>query len=230
MNIYIGYDSREEICYDVMATSITKYSEGIDYNVLPLKQEELRTQGLYWRDRNEPASTEFAFTRFLIPALEGYKGWAAFVDCDMIVTESVGALFSFAKPEYAVCVVKHEYTPRFNVKMDGQKQVNYPRKNWSSVILWNCGHESNRQLTVDKVNVESPAWLHRFSWLKDEEIGELPVKWNWLEGDYDKPNETPSLIHYTNGGPWFKEVRQARDIEYGDLWVQYAENLGYELE
>ena len=119
--------------------------------------------------------------------------------------------------QYALMCVKHDYVPKDSVKMDGQKQVAYPRKNWSSCILWNCGHESNQILTPQIVNSEyvSGAFLHRFQWLDDREIGELPLEWNWLEGEYDKPENPPAVIHYTNGGPWFEECQ---DVDYADLW------------
>jgi hypothetical protein len=114
--------------------------------------------------------------------------------------------------------VKHDYVPRNAVKMDGQKQVSYPRKNWSSCILWNCGHPSNKALTKDIVSEESGAFLHRFQFLKDEEIGELPLEWNWLEGEYDKPETPPAVIHFTNGGPWFENWQ---DVDYAELWRSY---------
>ena len=123
-----------------------------------------------------------------------------------------------ADDKYALMCVKHDYVPRNAVKMDGQKQVSYPRKNWSSCILWNCGHPSNKALTKDIVSSESGAFLHRFQFLEDEEIGEIPLEWNWLEGEYDKPEVPPAVIHFTNGGPWFENWQ---DVDYADLWRSY---------
>lgn len=104
---------------------------------------------------------------------------------------------------------------KHQLKWTGQKQVAYPRKNWSSLILWNCEHPSNRKLTPEYVGSASAADLHRFKWLLNSEIGKLSYLWNWLEGEYDKPDVLPYAIHYTNGGPWFNEYK---DCDYAELW------------
>ena len=184
----------------------------------PLKQQELRDAGWYTRPIDKLASTEFTFTRFLIPELTNFKGWALFMDCDMILTTDIKELFDQADPKYAVMCVQHDYTPKEGFKMDGQKQTIYPRKNWSSVMLFNCGHPSNAALTMDLVNDPeiNGAYLHRFNWLKDEEIGELDHTWNYLVGVYNDI-DIPKLIHYTEGGPWFENYR---DCEFNELWKQ----------
>src|SRR4029079_11060759 len=116
----------------------------------------------------------------------------------------------------AVYVVKHDYVPAQAMKMDAQVQTSYPRKNWSSFILFNNSHPLVRALTPEIVNRESPAFLHRFSWIPDDElIGELPLAWNFLEGEYPKPAQTPNAIHYTNGGPWFTNWQT---VDFADLW------------
>ena len=216
MKVFVGYDTREDIAYQVCKHSIETKSKLAD--VRPLKQQELRDAGWYTRPVDKLASTEFTFTRFLIPELMDFKGWALFMDCDMILTTDIKELFDQADPKYAVMCVQHDYTPKEGIKMDGQKQTIYPRKNWSSVMLFNCAHPSNAALTMDLVN--SPeingAYLHRFSWLKDEEIGELDHTWNYLVGVYDDI-DTPNLIHYTEGGPWFENYR---DCEFNELWKQ----------
>ena len=214
MKVFVGWDSREDIAYQVCKHSIL--SKQPDAEVLPLKQNELREQGLYWRDVDKLASTEFTFTRFLIPELAHYQGWALFMDCDMILTTDIKELFDQADDQYAVMCVQHDYTPREGVKMDGQQQTIYPRKNWSSVMLVNCAHPSNAVLHKELVNDPeiSGAYLHRFSWLKDDEIGELDHTWNYLVGVYNDI-DVPKLIHYTEGGPWFENYR---DCEFHDLW------------
>ena len=216
MKVFVGYDTREDIAYQVCKHSIETKSKLAD--VRPLKQQELRDAGWYTRPIDKLASTEFTFTRFLIPELMNFKGWALFMDCDMILTTDIKELFDQADPKYAVMCVQHDYTPKEGVKMDGQKQTIYPRKNWSSVMLFNCGHPSNAKLTMDLVNDPeiNGAYLHRFSWLKDEEIGELDHTWNYLVGVYDDV-ETPKLIHYTEGGPWFENYR---NCEFSNLWKQ----------
>jgi lipopolysaccharide biosynthesis glycosyltransferase len=216
MKVFVGYDTREDIAYQVCKHSIESKSKLAD--VRPLKQQELRDAGWYTRPIDKLASTEFTFTRFLIPELTNFKGWALFMDCDMILTTDIKELFDQADPKYAVMCVQHDYTPKEGTKMDGQKQTIYPRKNWSSVMLFNCAHPSNAALTMDFVNNPeiNGAYLHRFSWLKDEEIGELDHTWNYLVGVYDDIDK-PNLIHYTEGGPWFENYR---DCEFNELWKQ----------
>ena len=215
MKIFIGWDSREEDAYKVCVHTIKKHASK-DVEIVPLKREELIKEGLYTRDEGGNVSTEFAYTRFLTPYLTDYKGWALFIDCDFLFTRDVAELFSLADPQYAVMCVQHDYTPSAAIKMDGQKQVAYPRKNWSSCVLWNCGHPANAIITPDIVNTETGAFLHRFQWLSDNLIGELPLEWNWLEGEYEKPDEIPAVIHYTNGGAWFKECQ---DVDYAQEWL-----------
>ena len=215
MKIFIGWDSREEDAYKVCVHTIKKHASK-DVEIVPLKREELIKEGLYTRDEGGNVSTEFAYTRFLTPYLTDYKGWALFIDCDFLFTRDVAELFSLADPQYAVMCVQHDYTPSAAIKMDGQKQVAYPRKNWSSCVLWNCGHPANAIITPSIVNTETGAFLHRFQWLPDNLIGELPLEWNWLEGEYEKPEEIPAGIHYTNGGAWFKECQ---DVDYAQEWL-----------
>jgi len=216
MKVFIGYDPREDMAYQVCKHSILKHQPNAD--VRPLIQTELRQAGWYKRPVDKLASTEFTFTRFLVPELTNYKGWAVFMDCDMILTTDIAELFAQADDKYAVMCVQHDYTPKEGIKMDGQKQTIYPRKNWSSVVLWNCGHPSNRVVDQDMVNEKelNGAYFHRFSWLLDDEIGELDHTWNYLVGVYDDI-ETPNLIHYTEGGPWFENYR---DCEFNELWKQ----------
>jgi len=214
MKVFVGYDSREQIAYDVCEYSILKYNRNA--RVIPLKQDELREQKLYWRDNDPLSSTEFTFTRFLVPHLCNYQGWALFVDCDFLFQINIEEIFALADNRYAAMVVKHDYNPPEGVKMDGQKQLAYPRKNWSSMILWNCGHPNNQKLTTNLVNKETGQFLHRFSWLKDDMIGELNCQYNWLVNHYHEPKDgKPKLIHYTEGGPWFENYQHC---EYGYHW------------
>jgi lipopolysaccharide biosynthesis glycosyltransferase len=139
-------------------------------------------------------------------------------DDDVIFLEDVQNLFNLADDKYAVMCVQHYHNPPPGMKMDGRVQSQYPRKNWSSVVLWNCGHPSNQKITVDLINDKETTgkYLHRFAWLKDEEIGSLPHGWNWLVGWYREPEDgKPKALHYTEGGPWFKNYR---DCEYNQIW------------
>ena len=214
MKVFVGYDDREDIAYKVCEYSIKRKNKKTQ--VLALKQEELKEAKLYWREKDPLSSTAFTFTRFLVPALMNYDGWAIFCDCDIIWMIDPAQIMQYADEKYAVMVVKHDYTPPEGEKMDGQKQLPYPRKNWSSVILWNCGHPSNKKVTPDLVNTETGQYLHRFNWLKNDEIGELSHHWNWLVNHYHEPKDgMPLAIHYTEGGPWFDNYKHC---EYGYHW------------
>ena len=217
-NVYIGWDSREPIAADVCEYSIQQNaSEPVTIHML--KQDELRENLLYTRPRDVQASTEFTFTRFLVPRLNDYQGWAIFCDCDFLWLGDIQELIAQADPRYAVMLVKHDYRPQNTVKMDGQRQEYYPRKNWSSMILFNCGHKSNQWLTPYHINNATGQELHRFSWLKEEEIGELRPEWNWLVGWYHQPwDGTPKALHYTEGGPWFDNYSHCA---YSDVWKEY---------
>ncbi len=222
MEVFVGYDSREDIAYQVCRHSILRHQPHAE--VIPLKLSELRDKNLYWRPEDSLGSTEFTFSRFLVPHLSDYKGWAVFVDCDFLWEADIKELFDLADDQYAVMVVQHDYNPTNTVKMDGKSQHLYPRKNWSSMILWNCGHPSNRVVTPELVNSETGAFLHRFQWLKDEEIGSISHEWNWLVNWYKEPeNGKPKAIHYTEGGPWFENYFHC---EYGANWER--EKLLYE--
>lgn len=214
--VFVGHDSRETIAYDVCAFSL-KRRASIPVDVRPIVQAEVRASGLYWRDVDPLASTEFTYTRFLTPYLAGYQGWALFCDCDFLWLTDIAELKALADPEKAVMCVHHDHRPTEQTKMDGQAQTVYPRKNWSSLMLFNCGHPSVRALTPEAANAESGAYLHRMQWAADEEIGALPDSWNWLEGSSPRPAAgTPDAVHFTRGGPWFENWT---DVDYGELWL-----------
>ena len=219
LKIFIGYDSREDIAYQTAKLSIEKHAS-VPVEIIPLKLKWLKKSGVYTRPVDKLASTEFTFTRFLIPHLTEFKGWALFIDCDFIFLEDVAKLFAQTKDEYAVMCAQHDYTPAEGTKMDGQQQHQYPRKNWSSMMMINCSHPSNAVVTNDFVNnvYKTGAYFHRFSWLNDEEIGKLSHEWNWLVEWYKAPKDgTPKALHYTEGGPWFKEYQ---NCEYAFEWYK----------
>ena len=203
--IYIGYDPREDLAYNVLKYSAYKYASG-PLNVYPIKQSQLRRIGLYRRawqlgssslpkpiNNNDvqhrdifdekPFATDFSFSRFLTPFLHRLEGWALFMDCDMFFRSDPLDLFKeYNDPKYAIYCVKHNYAPTEKNKMYGNEQYQYSRKNWSSVIMFNCSHKGHNNYTVDDINTKSGLWLHNFMWLKDNEIGKLHEEWNWLDG------------------------------------------------
>lgn len=215
-SIYVGYDSREDIAYQVCKYSLQRRCSQ-PVNITPLIQSDLRARGLYDRSVDPLASTEFTYTRFLTPYLAGFDGWALFCDCDFLWLADVAELFALADPKKALMCVHHDHRPDETTKMDGAKQTVYPRKNWSSLMLFNCGHPANHCLTPELVNRETGAFLHRMQWLDDDLIGALPETWNWLEGWSTKPLTLhPNVVHFTRGGPWFANWQ---NVSYGDLWL-----------
>lgn len=228
--VFLGFDAREKIAYDVCKFSVELHS-GQSAKVIPLVHKELRKQGLFTRPwltdaytgnmldivDMRPFSTEFSHTRFLVPHLMKYKGWALFADSDMIFRCNVKEIFKFADSRYACHVVKHRHQPKNAEKMDGAPQHNYYRKNWSSFVLWNCEHKLNRELTPELVSTKSGSWLHQFGWLPDEAIGDLPDNLNWIDGS-SRGMDFPAVIHYTNGGPWFTNCQ---DVAYAEEWWKY---------
>ena len=213
--IFVGWDSREDIAYRVCRHSLLVRSS-IALDVRPIVQSELRQQGLYSKAADKLASTEFTYTRFFVPYLAGYEGWALFCDCDFLWLANVAELAAQRDDRYAIMCVHHDHRTRETTKMDGRVQTVYPRKNWSSMVLYNCGHPANRALTPEVINREGGAFLHRFQWLDDAQIGAVAETWNWLEGWNEPPAEGhPNVVHFTRGGPWF-ENRQ--DVAYGALW------------
>lgn len=227
----MGYDAREHAAFEVALDSLTRHATG-QVVITPLVLERLRAQGLSLRPyrvhRNSlwdvlsdaPQSTEFANTRFLTPLL-AQAGWALFIDCDMLFLGDVAELFALADPRYAVMCVKHEHAGLEQTKMDACVQTQYPRKNWSSVMLFNCEHPANQRLTLDLLNTRPGRDLHAFCWLKDEEIGELPPAWNWLVGVHPKPADV-RLAHYTLGGPWLPDWTPA---EHDELWLAARDQM-----
>ncbi len=228
--VFIGYDQIESRAWAIAARSLRHHCP--ETAVTRLDVRGLRNAGLYSRSQyvdqgqrydavdGKPFSTEFSFSRFLVPALMLYEGWALFVDSDVMFRESAQALFELADDSKAVMVVQHDYRPEFERKMRGQLQSRYPRKNWSSVILWNCGHPLNRTLTPHIVNTWPGSDLHGFRWLPDDAIGALPVEWNWLEGHNDTAIR-PSLVHFTRGTP---DMPGYAEVPYaGEWWGHYTE-------
>lgn len=216
LKVFVGYDSREDIAWQVCRHSLLRHARE-PLQVVPIRQSVLRELCLYTRPADPSASTEFSLTRFLAPYLAAQGGWVIFCDCDFLFTTDVRKVLEGLDPAKAVYVVQHDYTPTFHVKMDGQRQTTYPRKNWSSFMVFNCDHPDVAALTPAVVNASAPAYLHRFEWVADEDhIGALDLDWNFLEGEYPCPAVTPRVIHFTNGGPWFEEWT---NVSFADLWL-----------
>jgi hypothetical protein len=222
LQVFVGWDPREDIAWEVCRHSILTRTDPKKVTVTPLVQAELRANGLYTRDIDARAATEFSLTRFLTPHLAGHEGYAIFVDCDFLFLTDIRDVLSEVDPSKAISVVKHDYSPQPGIKMDGSVQYPYPRKNWSSFIVFNCAHPDVQALTPAVVNAAEPAFLHRFNWLQDESIGEIDKGWNYLEGWYAPSYNKLNAIHYTLGGPWFEHKT---DCDFADLWINEHHKL-----
>ena len=223
VKVFIGYDPVESVAWHTMVESIYAQSSR-PIAVVPVN---LRNLGhIYKRPRDPKQSNTFSFSRFLVPYLCDYQGHAVFFDCDMMLRTDIHRMFEVldTQPGKAVYVVQHCYEPRHDIKYLNTVQYKYPRKNWSSVVLWNCAHPSNRTVTVDYVNNAPALNLHRFTWLKDDEIGALDVRWNWLVGEYDDPPADVMNVHWTVGGPYFHEFA---DADFSDEWRAHAKAMAY---
>ena len=216
INIVIGYDEREAIAFHTCVQSIIS-NTSCHVNIIPLCLKNF----VKYRENHKDGSNEFIYSRFLAPYLMNFKGWAIFVDGDMICLSDLKELKQYFNPNLAVNVVKHNYKTKYKTKYFGQKNEDYPRKNWSSVIIWNCEHPKNKILTPEFISRKEGSFLHRFNWLEDIEIGELPKTWNWLAIEYEEKKDL-DLIHYTLGTPCFKEYSKKPLSEY---WKQSYNNL-----
>lgn len=223
--IYIGFDPREAAAYAVAVESTRRHL----LSPIPIRGvvlSDLRNAGLYtrptsikdgrlWDDISEaPMATEFACSRFLVPHLAG-SGLALFMDCDVLVRTNLARLFEMVDRSKAVSVVKHNFNPPEGVKMDGQLQLRYARKNWSSVAIWNCDHPKTKALTLEMANTWPGRDLHAFKWLDDDDIGELGPEWNFLVGHHDASKIDPKIVHMTDGCPFMPGYE---DCDFADEW------------
>lgn len=208
--IFIGFDPRETVAWHVLSHSILARSS-MPVALTPLALDNLGP--LMWRERNQLQSTDFSFSRFLVPSLSGYSGWSIFMDCDMLVLDDIAKLWAMRDDRFAVMCVKHDHVPNETTKFLNAPQTAYQKKNWSSVMLFN--NEKCRALTPDYVNTASGLDLHQFKWLdSDDLIGEVSPAWNHLVG-YDPVSEGASNVHFTIGGPYFNEYVSC---EYAQEW------------
>lgn len=219
IRIFIGYDPREAVAYNVLSHSIhTRASEPV--TIAPLMLSQLKN--VFSREAHPLQSTEFSFSRFLTPFLSDYTGWSLFCDCDMLMLDDIANLWKVRDERYAIQVVKHEHKPKETKKFLDKPQSQYEKKNWSSVILFN--NAKCKALTPEYVNTATGLELHQFKWLGDDShIGELPHGWNHLV-DYDPtvPVDEVSLIHFTEGGPYFDEYKTC---SYADTWFAERDRM-----
>lgn len=203
IRVFVGYDPREIVAYHVCVNSIIRNgTQPVAFTALALNNLPS------YSESHTDCSNQFIYSRFLLPHLTNYTGWALFIDGDMLVRDDIAKLWALRDESKAVMCVQHDYQTKASTKYLGSKNPNYPRKNWSSVVLWNCAHPSNRVVTPSFVEQSTGAQLHRFTWLQDDEIGALPKVWNWLPDEFG-PNEDAKLLHWTLGTPCFHEYADA---------------------
>lgn len=209
INMVVGFDQRESIAYHTFIQSV------MDKSSLPVSFTPLAINTLKgYHETHNDKSNDFIYSRFLTPYLNAFSGWAIFADGDMICQSDIRELWDLRDESKAVLVVKHNYKTKAQKKYLGNINTDYPKKNWSSLILWNCAHPKHKILTPDFISNQTGKFLHRFSWLEDKDIGDLPKDWNWLAIEYPE-NKNAKLIHYTLGTPCFKEYW---DCDMSDIW------------
>lgn len=220
LRVFIGFDSREGVAVNVLTDSIQAHA------TRPVQIAQIRLsqlEGVYKRPRHPLQSTDFSFSRFLVPWLCNYEGWALFIDADMLCRGDLSELWELRDERYAIQVVKHQHACEQGVKFQGEPQTPYARKNWSSVMLFNCGR--CRALTPELVNTTSGLHLHQLRWLEDADIGPLPEQWNVLVGVQPVPDDA-RILHYTLGGPWFEDCKS---IDRAADWHQAQRALNHPI-
>lgn len=218
IKIFIGYDSREAVAYHVCVNSLIRHASR------PMAFTPLALNNLSdYQEMHHDGSNQFIYSRFLVPHLNEYKGWALFIDGDMIVMDDISKLWDLRDESKAVMCVHHSYKTKASIKYLGSKNQDYPRKNWSSVVLWNCSHPANQVVTPKFIQESTGAQLHRFTWLDDSQIGQIPVEWNWLPDEFGV-NPSAKLLHYTLGTPCFHEYA---DTPMGACWHRERMLMNY---
>jgi lipopolysaccharide biosynthesis glycosyltransferase len=223
LKIFVGMDLKvEPVAYAVFCQSVIEHSS-IPVSFTPMALNTLSE----YTETHKDGSNAFIYSRFLVPYLCGFKGMALWVDGDMIVRSDIAELLWEFQQDEAVKVVKHHYQTKHPVKYLGAKNEDYPKKNWSSVMLWNCGHHLNKQLTPKFVMEKDGKYLHRFEWLKypEEQVGKLDETWNWLETEYEY-NADAKLVHHTLGTPCFKDYQ---NTDYSQEWWDTYQRMIYPL-
>lgn len=218
--VYIGYDEKESGAFWTCAASILENASQ-PVEIIPLKRSTLPLT----RAKHPKQSNEFAFTRFLVPYLQNFSGCAIFMDCDFLVLGDIADLWYLRDETKAVQVVQHD-TSTFAAgkKYLGNEQTVYERKCWSSLMLFNCAHSDCMALHPDVIDLHEGLYLHQLKWARDEDIGALPKEWNWLVGHYEYNETQPKALHFTEGGPYFK---QYADSDYAGVWWKYFDKMKY---
>ena len=220
INVFIGFDEGEKVSYHILSESIRRQSS-VPVSITPLCLSNIPE---FKRELQPNQSTEFAFSRFLVPYLSDYKGWSLFLDSDMMFRDDIKNLWDMIDKDKSIMCCKHDYVPKQNVKFRGAKNEPFPKKNWSSFMLMN--NHRCKMLSKEYVETATGLELHQFKWTHEENVGELPLEWNWLVGEYDY-NKNAKNVHWTLGGPYFKDYAKS---DYADEWFRlYNETIEIDL-
>jgi lipopolysaccharide biosynthesis glycosyltransferase len=220
MKVFIGYDPREAEIFHVCVQSILMNTKSL-VQIIPLNLEQLKP---IYKELHCDNSNSFVYSRFLVPYLCNFTGSAIYMDGDMVVRGDLSELSALNNRKYAVNVVKHDYKTKQTIKYMNQVNEDFPRKNWSSLMIWNCDHDKNKILQPDLISKATGKFLHRFEWLDDKEINELPKTWNWLCDEYGE-NKKAKLIHYTLGAPCFKKFKNTPMASEYNKYLKAAERV-----
>ena len=216
IKVFIGFDEGEKVSYHILSESIRRQSS-VPVSITPLCLSNIPE---FKRELQPNQSTEFAFSRFIMPYLSNYEGWSIFMDCDMLLRTDINNLWKLRDDDYAVMCCKHDYKPNQNAKFRGAKNEPFPKKNWSSMMMTN--NAKCKALTPEFVNSATGLELHQFRWLESENlIGSLPLTWNWLVSEYDY-NVKADNVHFTLGGPYFKGYEKS---DYANEWFRVYDEL-----
>lgn len=221
LKIFIGFDDKEAVVFHTCVQSIIEKCT-VPVSIHPLNLQMFKN----YKETHNDGSNNFIYSRFLVPYLNNYKGKALFLDGDMIVNDDLNSLFNHFDDQYAVQVVKHNYKTKYPIKYLGHRNDDYPKKNWSSVILFNCSHPKNKFLTPKLIETAPGSYLHRFSWLDEKEVGEIPKEWNYLVLEYPE-NKKAKIFHYTVGAPCFSDFNHGEEAK---IWhdVYLNSQIGFD--
>ena len=221
IKVFIGFDEGEKVSYHILSESIRRQSS-VPVSITPLCLSNIPE---FKRELQPNQSTEFAFSRFLVPYLSKYEGWSLFLDCDMMFRDDIKNLWDMIDKNKSIMCCKHDYVPKQNIKFKGAKNEPFPKKNWSSFMLMN--NHRCKILSKEYVETASGLDLHQFKWTHEENVGELPLEWNWLVGEYEY-NKNAKNVHWTLGGPYFEDYARS---DYADEWFEiYYDTIKVDLK
>lgn len=211
LKLFVGLDPKELVGFHVFVQSVLSRTDPNQVEIIPI----CRTKG--------SASNTFNMHWPEIPRRCGFRGRAVFVDgSDMLCRADILELPDLLERGCDVAVVQHCYSTKYPTKFLGQSNEDYPRKNWMSVVVFECGNSVWRTLE-EKAKGKPASYLHRLEFLPDDRIGDLPRTWNHLVGEYPYDTEA-KIAHFTIGLPCWPAYKH---WDYADEWRQELQKVNY---